>query len=79
MKRILNKLNTLHHKYAAEITHAESQIGDKIEFEFFILWQQSDGFVIGDLDGGNAPLGECLEVISEKGNFTHDDFEALKI
>ena len=46
MDRILKKLKKAQSKYEGVISSIEQEIADKVEFDFSIFWQPSDGFVI---------------------------------
>lgn len=73
-KLILN-LNKAHGKYLSAIGDVEELISDKVEFDFSILFQDSDGFVMLNPDGSyNAPLDKCLEIIKNKGVLTTEDY-----
>ena len=67
---------TAQNKYQSAIGSVEAEISDKVEFEFSIFWQPSDGFVMGDNEMGNAPISECIKVINKKGCLTHEDFRS---
>ncbi len=79
MKRIINKLINAQSKYNSVIGAVEQEISDKVEFDFSIFWQPSDGFVIVDDGMGNAPISKCLEIINKRGRLTKDDFDGVCI
>lgn len=72
---LLRKLMIAQRKYDSAIGNVEAILADKIEFDFSIIWQPSDGFVILDVDGHhNAPLARCLDVILLKGKLSLSDY-----
>jgi len=77
MKRLMNKLRNAQSKYCGAIGSVEAEIADKVEFDFNILYQESDGWVmlaeIND-DSKNAGLYFLLEIIKQKGVLTEDDY-----
>ena len=75
VKRLINKLNNAQGKYEGVIGDVEAEIVDKVEFDFSISWQPSDGFVMIAFDSYNAGLSEVLKVIKEKGKLTEDDYK----
>lgn len=78
--RTMKRLSTADEKYRAAIERVEAEIKDSVEFEFFIQWQPSDGFVMVHHDGAyNAPLRECLFVIKEAGCLSEVDYMKLRI
>jgi hypothetical protein len=77
MKRLMNKLHNAQSKYDNVIGSVEYEINDKVKFEFNILHQESDGWVmLAEIDGDsrNAGLYGLLEVIKKKGVLTEDDY-----
>lgn len=74
-----NKLINAKLKYDSEVCNFENKLSSKIDFEFSIFWQPSDGFVILDLFTHNAYLFECLKTIKEFGKLSHDDYLRLCI
>lgn len=76
MNRLVKKLMTAQSKYDGAIGSVEKEIFDKVEFDFSIFWQPSDGFVMCDNDIGNAPISECINVINKKGRLTYEDFKS---
>lgn len=78
MKKILNQLSKAQSNYKAAINKAEAEIEDKIDFDFYIMYQPSDGFVVVS-DDTNAPLADCLLIIKEKGRLSYEDYRANRI
>ena len=74
MDRILKKLKSAQSKYEGVISSVEIEILDKIEFDFSIFWQPSDGFVMLAFDRYNAPLCRLLQIIKTKGKLTEEDY-----
>lgn len=74
MDRLLKKLRTAQSKYDGVIGSVESELSDRIEFDFSIFWQPSDGFVMLAFDRYNAPLGCLLQIIKAKGKLTEEDY-----
>lgn len=62
-------------KYENIIGGVECQIVKNVDFDFCIVWQPSDGFVICDMDGNNSALSTCLEIINNIGLLTHKKFK----
>lgn len=49
------------------------KLADKIEFEFRVGYQPSDGAVI-EYEQKVAPLKACTQIIAAKGQLSFDDF-----
>ena len=80
MNRILKKLNTAQVKYQDIIDSVEGELKNKIEFEFSVFYQSSDGWVILGIEGArNAPFEDCLLVIKEKGCLSLKDYLNITI
>lgn len=81
MKNIsLNSVRKAHEKYLSEINKIQTQLKDFVEFEFFIVAQEGDGFVIVHIEEThNAPLEMCISIIKEKGTLTYSDYKAIQI
>lgn len=74
-KVVINKLNSALGKYNSAIGSIEADLCGKIDFEFAIIYQPSDGFVLLDTaNANNAPLSTCLKIIEEKGHLSHEDY-----
>jgi len=77
MKRLMNKLRNAQSKYNSVIGSVEAEIADKVKFDFNILYQESDGWVmVAEIDGDskNAGLDFLLEIIKQKGVLIEDDY-----
>jgi len=90
MNRQLKKLMNAQSKYDSVIGNVESELSNKVGFEFSIFWQPSDGFVmlafdsknaalapILDMlafDSKNAALAPILDIIKKKGFLNEDDY-----
>lgn len=79
MKKLINKLYNAQSKYDGQVGSVESEIADKVEFDFGILWQQADGWVMVAFDGCNSPIEPLLEIIKNKGSLNKDDYMTLSI
>jgi hypothetical protein len=82
MKRLMNKLQNAQSKYDGVIGSVEYEIFYKVEFDFSILHQASDGWVmLAEIEGDskNAGLDDLLEVIKQKGVLTEDDYMKYSI
>lgn len=76
--------------YNDRLQNLAEKIRDKVDFEFDIHHQPGDGFVLIDIDqtastdfgsdiSGLAPLDYCLQVISDKGKLSQEDFDSNRI
>lgn len=69
------KLIRAHNNLEFLIDKLQKEIEDKVEFEFGIEYQASDGYCI--INVGNADLAylkTCLSIIEKKGFLSLDDF-----
>lgn len=67
-------------KYDAEIKLIEQKLRPRIRFDFFIMYQPSDGFVIVDIEGyHNAPLSQCVAIINRKRQLTYKNYLHIRI
>lgn len=58
----------------------EMMLRDKIEFDFSIQFQRSDGYLIQENDRSEvAGIASCLKTIQEEGSLTLDSFQQLVI
>jgi hypothetical protein len=74
------KLKKTHNEYEAQCSYMANILSEKIEFEFFVMYQYSDGFVIVHKeDNHNAPLHSCIAIIDEKGFLSFEDYRFLCI
>lgn len=76
--RIETKLERAHSKYISIIEGVEADLASKIDFEFSILYQSADGFVI-EHEAHNAPISSCLRIIDKKGRLTEEDYFKVTI
>ncbi len=74
VKRIMKKLKNAESRYSSVVGSVEAEIADKVDFDFNILYQESDGFVMLAFDARNAPIDNLLKIIKEKGKLTKDDY-----
>lgn len=79
MNRLLKKMITAQNKYDGTICSVERELSDKVEFDFSIFWQPSDGFVFCDNNGNNSSFINCIEIIKEKGCLSFEDFREAGI
>ena len=71
----LKKLIEAKQKYELEIDVLYKKIEKYVEFEFFIMYQPSDGFVIVHKDNSlNARLSKCVEIIELKAKLSYEDY-----
>lgn len=78
MKISTKALHKAHGKYQSEIGNIEQKLTGYIDFDFGVLYQPSDGFVIyaevSKYGASNAPLDSCLKIIADKGKLTEQDY-----
>ena len=75
MEKTYQNLVLAKYKYDAAIAKIENTLRNKVKFEFAVLFQQSDGFVILHTEETrNAPLSACLDIIKGKGELTYKDY-----
>lgn len=80
LKREVNKLTTAKARYDTAVVELESKISDAVEFEFGIIYQPSDGFVILHVEGShNAPLECCLDIIKGDGVLSYEEYQGICI
>jgi hypothetical protein len=79
MKRLINKLSKAQLLYNKAIRDVELAIIDKVEFDFHIFHQPSDGFVMLAFEDHNAPMSVLFGIIKEKGVLTKDDYMEYSI
>ncbi len=71
----LKKLIKSREKYEFEIDAIYKKIKMYVEFDFFVMYQPSDGFVIVHVDDAhNAPLSRCIGIIEDKAKLTFKDY-----
>lgn len=71
---VLKKLNIAQANYEKAMDEAKNKLIDKIDFNFSIQWQPSDGWTIVDDNSDVAPICHVLSVIKRKGRLCYDDF-----
>lgn len=77
---LLEKLKGAHRRYQNVIALANKKLRNKVGFPCFVMYQESDGFVLVDEeDGNNAPLSSCLTVIEQKGFLSLEDYMDIRI
>lgn len=80
VKNEVEKLEAARSKYNGVIGTLEAKIRYRVEFDFSIDYQPSDGFVLLHVEGANvAPLDLCLKVINEMKKLNETDFLKLTI
>jgi hypothetical protein len=80
MEAIISALNNARKQYNKSLSYAQKRIQKKVEFDFYIMYQESDGFVIVDKEEShNAHLSTCLYIIEQKGRLSLDDFMDARI
>jgi len=71
----LKKLIEAKVKYDKVINNFRESLKPHIQFDFFIMHQPSDGFVIvHDEFCHNAPLYKCIDIINAKGTLCYEDY-----
>ena len=71
----LKKLVNAKKKYDDEIKEIYNKIKPLVEFDFFIMHQASDGFVIVHQEKThNARLSVCIRIIEDKGKLNYEDY-----
>jgi hypothetical protein len=62
-------------KYDSEIDNIYKKLEFFVEFDFFIMYQPSDGFVIVHQENcHNAPLLKCIGIIERYGRLSYDNY-----
>ena len=73
--RAYKELIKSHNKYISAIGSLQREIVDKVEFDFSISYQDSDGFVIVHYDENrNGILERCLDIIKKEGKLTYESY-----
>lgn len=57
----------------------EQEISDKVQFDFSIDYNPSDGWIMIAFDSHSASLEPLLTIIKEKGVLTDDDYFTYSI
>lgn len=77
-KRELKKLETAKSKYDATIATIEAKLSPFVEFEFTVFYQQTDGFVVLDVERSrNMTIDNAIDTINEDGSLTVNNFFAI--
>lgn len=71
---VLKKLNIAQVKYEKAMGEARNSIADKVDFNFSVQWQPSDGWTIVHDNADVAPMEYVLSVIKRKGRLSYKDF-----
>ena len=71
---VLKKLNIAQVKYEMAMGEARKSIADKVDFDFSVQWQPSDGWTIVTDNSDVAPMEYVISVIKRKGRLSYDDF-----
>lgn len=80
MKRLLNRLVNAQAKYASVVDGVEADIAGKIEFDFNVVFHESDGWCVLNPDLHDvAPFEACMEVIRKAGVLSLEDFKKIRI
>jgi hypothetical protein len=77
----LSKLVKARRSYESAVEEMASSLSGKIQFEYGIEHQLSDGFVLLDVESGMhvSPLADCISVIYTKGALSSVDHRRLCI
>ena len=71
----LKKLVKAKQTYEKEIDNVYEKLKPFVEFDFFVMNQQGDGFVIVDKENShNARLSRCILVIERDGVLNYDNY-----
>lgn len=78
---VIKRLQKAKCQYDSVIGAIEQKINDKVNFDFFIEHQPSDGFTLvsNSFDAGVAPLDLCLDIIKRNGFLNIENFNKIKI
>lgn len=78
---ILSKVVRSHKKYWECVAELQEYLKDKVDFEFSIDHQPSDGHMLLNVESGMkiAPVADCLSIIYSKGHLSEDDHEDICI
>jgi len=84
MKDVIKKLESSRENHLDVIDRVERFLKKKVDFDFYIFYQDGDEFVMGYYDSDdefskNASLDRVLQVIEHKGILTLDDYMKLSI
>lgn len=79
LNKEMKKLEKAYYKYSSAIGTMEGLLSGLTDFDFGILYQTGDGFVIADDDCKNAPLDECIRIIKKEGFLSHYRYTKITI
>lgn len=81
MQRQFNALQKAQLKLEAAIEAMEDILREKIEFDFSVQFQPSDGFTILEIDNSRntASLKSCMNIIRKKGKLSVEDFLEITV
>lgn len=64
--------------WEASLGRLEAKISNRVEFDFNIFYQNSDGFVILNIEKAELmPLKKALQVINRDGSLSESNFESF--
>ena len=72
---LLRTLQVAQSKYNATVGKIEQRLKDKIDFDFSVQWQPSDGWTIVSESSDVAPFEYCMKVIESKGVLSEAEFK----
>jgi hypothetical protein len=79
-KITIDKLVEAQMNLNAEIESIETLLKKYIKFDFFVMYQASDGFVIvNERTTENAVLRWCIEHINKHGKLSYDDYKKYSV
>ena len=67
-------LNKTQNEYSERLKKVEEYLKNKVEFNFFLTYQESDSTFVLTNDINNTPIHQCLEIIKEKGILSYKDY-----
>ena len=74
IEKITKDLNRARSKYESHLSAIELKIKPYVKFDFSIIYQPSDGFVVLNYKtSDNYLLSDCLMVIMEEGELTAEN------
>lgn len=76
---VFSDLMRSYQAYISAINEMSFCMCNDIEFDFKILYDDVDGFMLKDKAGNQAQLFTCICHINRNSNLTHEAFMSLKI
>ena len=83
MRKITEALESSRKRHFNDISKAENLLKKKVDFDFFISYRETEGFIMVYYDTDDFPynrlLDRALQVIEHKGILTIEDYKKLSI